>query len=138
MGDLRFSHSNAYFPISASTKQSIDTGMAFVLIFLLVSYFTKSDIFIIISICLLLFNMIYPNIYRPLSRVWFGISNILGSVVSRLIMTLIFFLFVTTIGIFRKVIRADSLQLKEWKRDNTSVFRVRDQAFQPEEIERPY
>lgn len=138
MIEPKVKHSQQYFRMNVSTKQSIDTGMVLVLVTLIISYFTKSDRFIVLSIFLLILNILFPNTYRPLAKVWFGISNILGRVVSRLLLTLIFFLIVTPIGIFRKMIRAESLQLKEWKKNTSSVFEVRNHLFQPEEIEKPY
>lgn len=128
---------NGYFPRSVTENQSKDTGIAIVLICLLISYFTENN-FISLAILLLIIDMIVPNIYRPLAKIWLGVTNILGTIMSKLLLTIIFFVLVTPMGIIRRIFGADSLQLKKWKKDASSVFKVRDHVFQPDEIEKPY
>lgn len=127
-----------YFPKNISKNQSKDTGMAMVLICLLIAYFSQSSQFVILSILLLIIDMTVPNIYRPLAKIWIGISHILGTIVSKFLLTIIFFTLVTPIGVIRRIFGADSLQLKKWKKETASVFTIRDHRFQSEEIERPY
>ena len=129
---------NKFFPDVTTKEQAKDTGMALILILLLISYISSNTNFVLVSVILLIVNMIFPDIYRPLVKIWFGFSNILGTFVSRLLLVLIFFVFVTPIGLFRKMLGVDPLQLKEWKRSTRTVFESRDHLFQPEEIERPY
>ena len=127
-----------YFPKNISETQSKDTGMAMVLICLLIAYFSQSSQFVTLSILLLIVDMTVPNIYRPLAKIWIGITHILGTIVSKLLLTIIFFTLVTPVGVTRRIFGADSLQLKKWKKVTVSVFTIRDHHFQPEEIERPY
>jgi multisubunit Na+/H+ antiporter MnhG subunit len=69
---------------------------------------------------------------------WFGLSHLLGAVVSRIILTLLFFLLVTPVGLVRRWVGADSLQLKKWKKDRGSVFVVREGTILPKDLENPY
>jgi hypothetical protein len=50
----------------------------------------------------------------------------------------VFFVVVTPIGLMRRLMSADPLQLKKFKKDNSSVFQVRDHTFKADEIEKPY
>jgi len=125
-------------PKTVSREQAKDTGMAMVLICLLIWHFFNVDRFFAISIVLLVINMIFPQVYKPLAKLWLGFSNILGAVMSRILLTILFFTLVTPIGVFRRITGYDSLQIKKWKKDRTSVFQVRDHTYQPKDIDKPY
>ena len=81
--------------LSATPEQAKDTGMAMVLICLLLGYFGKFPKFLGVSIVLLLITMAWPKAFRPLAGLWFGLSHLMGQVVSKIILTLAFFLVVT-------------------------------------------
>jgi hypothetical protein len=123
----------------ASTKeQAKDTGMAMVLICLLLGSWGKFPKFLPVSVALLLITMIWPNAFRPLATLWFGLSHVLSNIVSRVILTVLFFLVVTPIGLIRRVLGADALQLKKWKRGPDSVFVVREGVIQDKDLVNPY
>lgn len=125
-------------PDHISKDQARDTGLAMVLIGLLGGYFGQSSKLIVISILLLIFTMIFPSIFRPLAFIWYGVSSFLGIIMSKLILSLIFIFLVTPVGLVRRMIGLDSLKLKEWKKDSSSVFKVYEHQFKPEDIENPY
>ena len=124
--------------LSSTKEQAKDTGMAMVLICLLLGYWGKFPKFLPVSVALLLITMIWPNAFRPLATLWFGLSHVLSSVVSRVILTLLFFLIVTPIALIRRALGADALQLKKWKQNRDSVFVVREGALQAKDLENPY
>jgi hypothetical protein len=118
--------------------QARDTGLAMVLICLLLVYWGGRPRFLPLAIALLLLTMVWPQAFRPLAGLWFGLSHLLGALVSRIILTLLFFLLVTPVGLIRRWAGADSLQLKKWKKDQGSVFKVRQGAIQPQDLLNPY
>ncbi len=125
--------------LTASTpEQAKDTGMAMVLICLLLGYFGKFPQFLPLSIALLVLTMAWPVAFKPLAGVWFGLSHALGQVVSKIILTLVFFLLVTPIGLIRRWAKADSLQLRKWKQGTDSVFVAREGAITGKDLENPY
>jgi hypothetical protein len=124
--------------LSSTKEQAKDTGMAMVLICLLLGYWGKFPKFLPVSVVLLLLTMTWPNAFRPLATLWFGLSHLLSSVVSRVILTVVYFLVVTPIGLIRRLSGADSLQLKKWKQGQDSVFIVREGAIQGKDLENPY
>jgi hypothetical protein len=124
--------------LSSTKDQAKDTGMAMVLICLLLGYWGKFPKFLPVSLALLLIIMIWPNAFRPLATLWFGLSHLLSSVVSRVILTVLFFLVVTPIGLIRRLIGADALKLKQWKQGRDSVFIVREGVIQGKDLENPY
>ncbi|NMC50535.1 MAG: hypothetical protein GYA47_14085 [Desulfovibrio sp.] len=122
----------------ATTAQARDTGMAMVLICLLFAQFGGYKAMVPAAMILLLANMISPGLYRPLARVWFGLSHVLGTVMSKLILSLAFFIVLTPVGLVRKLTGKDSLRVACWKKGTDSVFRVRDHTFASSDIEQPF
>ena len=115
-----------------------DAGMALILIALLVAYVGNDQRYLAAGIVLLIVNMTYPNLFKPFARLWFGLSHILGAVMSRLILGLIFFLMVLPVGLIRRIMGKDSLNLRKWKKGSETVFVVRDITFSKNNIEKPY
>ena len=72
--------------LSSTKEQAKDTGMAMVLICLLLGSWGKFPKFLPVSVALLLITMIWPNAFRPLATLWFGLSHVMSSVVSRVIL----------------------------------------------------
>lgn len=127
-----------FFPKSVTDTQVKDSGMAFVLISLLAAYFTGRDAFLPLAIGLLLINMVWPPIYRYPAMLWLGLSTLLGTVVSKILLSIVFYGLVTPVGLLRGAFGADSLRLKQWKRDRSSVFSVRNHTYTARDIEKPY
>jgi hypothetical protein len=112
--------------------------MAMVLICLLLGYWGKFPKFLPVSLVLLILTMAWPKAFTPLAGLWFGLSHLLSSVVSRVILTVLFFLVVTPIGLIRRLTGADALQLKKWKQGRDSVFVIREGPVQGKDMLNPY
>jgi len=124
--------------LSSTPEQAKDTGMAMVLICLLLGYWGKLPQFLPLSIALLFLTMAWPKAFTPLAGLWFGLSHFMGNVVSKVILTILFFLIVTPIGLMRRWAKADSLQLKKWKQGRGSVFVEREGAVTGKDLVNPY
>ena len=127
-----------YIPKTISVDQAKDTGMAMVLICLLVSYFWNKPPYAGFAILLLLINMVWPILYKPVAKLWLCLSVLLGTIMSKIILSILFFGLVMPVGIIRKSIGKDSMQLKKWKNGRNSVFIVRDHEITYEDIQHPY
>ena len=80
--------------------------------------FSIGGIFIITGI-------VIPFILKPLQKVWMGFSIILGFFMSRIIMTILFYLVLTPIGIIMRVLGKDILDQKIDK-NKASYWHARD------------
>jgi hypothetical protein len=118
--------------------QSRDTGMAMVLLFLLLALSPKRHAFLFVAIALHLLNMTVPVIYRPIAIVWLGLSDVMGAVMSRVLLSIVFFLVVTPIGMLRRLFGKDALKLRAFKASNNSVMLERNHTFTGRDLERPY
>jgi hypothetical protein len=138
MIDVTLKRKEGFIPKQISADQAKDTGMAMVLICLLIGLIGGRPLFFKLSISLLLINMIWPSFYKPVAKLWLGLSHLLGTVMSKVLLSILFFVMVTPVAAIRRVGGADSLQLKKWKKGRCSVFRVRDHKFKLEDINKPY
>ena len=122
----------------ATREQAKDTGMAMVLVFLLAWLFRRRDGYIGVALVLHLVTMVAPQVFRPLAVVWFGISHVMGAIASRVVLSVVFFVFVTPVGVWRRVMGADSLQLKSFGRGRESVMKTRNHTYVAQDLEQPY
>jgi len=118
--------------------QSRDTGMAMVLLLVLVYARTRRDGFLWWALILHVLNMIVPRLYAPLAVVWLGFSHVLGTVMSKILLSILFFGVITPIGILRRLSGKDSLKLRNFKASKDSALVVRNHVFQGQDIEKPY
>lgn len=118
--------------------QSRDTGMAMVLLLLILHVVLKQEGFVVGALALHVLNMMLPQIYRPIAVVWLGLSHLLGTVVSRVLLSIVFFAVVTPVAILRKLIGKDSLKLRAFKASKESVMLERNHKFVASDIEKPY
>lgn len=118
--------------------QCKDTGLAIILILLLVAWFGGKNACTGYAILILILTMTVPKIFKPLARVWFGLSHIMGEVVSKMLLSVVFILVATPMGLFRRAAGKDSMRLKGWKNGTGSVFIDRSHTFTPEDVEKPF
>lgn len=121
-----------------TVEQCKDSGLALVLICLICFQVWKLSILMILAILFLLVAMTYPPIFKPFARFWFALSTALGTVVSKIILTILFFVMVLPVALVRRLMGKDSMQVKCWKKGKESVFRVRDHKFVAKDLEHPY
>ncbi|MDH3327730.1 MAG: SxtJ family membrane protein [Desulfobulbaceae bacterium] len=126
------------FSSKISQDQAKDTGMAMVLICLLIMLFSGRNLFLVPAIAVLVLTMTWPAFFKPVARLWLGFSHFLGSIVSKILLSVLFFVIVTPIGLVRRFAGADSLKLKDWRTGTTSSFIDRNKTYSAKDLEHPY
>lgn len=124
--------------IEINVDRARDTGMAVVLILLLLELFIGTGIYFKISIPVLILNMTVPQIFYPIAYIWFGFAQILGTIVSKILLFVVFSIIVLPVALLRRLLGKDTLLLKKWNTNNDSVFKTRDHLFSSSDIEKPY
>ena len=115
-----------------------DTGMAMVLLALIVFAYTRRESALIAAFVLHLLNMTVPQVFRPVAIVWLGLSRILGAVVSKIVLSVIFLVVVSPLALLRRAMGKDSLKLRMFKASDESVMLERNHLFVGKDIEQPY
>jgi hypothetical protein len=127
-----------FFTTKITKDQSRDTGMAMVLLCLLLAVSPKRHGFLFAAMGLQVVNMMAPQIFRPIAVVWLGFSNLLGEIVPKILLSIVFFLVVTPIGILRRLAGKDALKLRAFKASRDSVMLERNHTFVARDLEKPY
>jgi hypothetical protein len=131
--------SPGFRPKSKNKDQAKDTGMALVLIVLIYLYLAEGIRKAIWPALILFVTMAVPVIFRPLASLWFGLAHIVGTVMTKFLLSVIFLVIVVPIGLFRRIfLGSDAMENKAWKTDTTSVFKTRDHVFSAEDMETPF
>ena len=94
-------------------------GIVFFLVFFLIALYpliNQSDIrlwSLTISIIFITLGLLNSRILTPLNIIWFKFGILLAKIISPLIMAIIFFLVITPIGLFMRLLQKDLLNLKK-------------------------
>ena len=121
-----------------NNKQLVDAGMALTLVFLIIGILTGKEIFYKISVSVLVINMVAPKIFYPFALFWYNLSNVLGMIFPRILLTAVYFFLVVPIGGLRRIMNIDALALREFKKGHGSVMKKREYTFTREDVINPY
>ncbi|MGE4552737.1 MAG: hypothetical protein AB7D57_06470 [Desulfovibrionaceae bacterium] len=130
------------WPRGISRTQARDTGLALVLLCLLVGLWSAANGgglgWFRLAAALVVLVMVWPRAFTPLGYLWFGLANLLGAVVPKVLIAVVFFLVVTPVGLARRVLGKDSLRLRAFGRSRGSVFVERDTTYAAADLEQPF
>ena len=93
-------------------------GIVFFVVFLIIAIYplkNGQDIRIwslSISLIFLILGLLNSKILSPLNKIWFKFGILLGRIMSPIIMSLIYFIVMTPIGLFMRMMKKDILNLK--------------------------
>ena len=102
--------------IKISSNRSF--GIVFFIVFLLIATYPLLNDghlriwSLIISVIFLVLGLLNSKTLYPLNKIWFKFGIFLGKIISPFIMGIIFFLVVTPIGLFMRLLNKDLLSLK--------------------------
>ena len=116
-----------------NNKQLTDAGMALTLVFLIIGILSGRELFYKISMAVLVINMVAPKIFYPFALFWYTLSNILGMIFPRILLTAVYFILVVPIGGVRRMMNKDALVLRKFKKGVGSVMKKREYTFTREE-----
>ena len=102
-------------------KFGLSVGTVLVIIGLVLFYFEKSShpYFLAVGGVLILLGIIVPKILFPIQKAWMVIAVILGFIMTRIILSILFYLIITPIGLLAKLFRKDFLDRKFDKNKST-------------------
>ena len=123
---------------STTSSQAKDTALAILLMLQIALLVTGWHALVVASIAMLVLAMTWLAPFRPLARLWFGFSHLLGNIAARVILTVVFALVATPVGLLRRLGGADAMRRKAWKKDKTSVFVERNHRYTAKDLETPF
>ena len=103
--------------IKISTNRNF--GIVFFIVFLLISFWpilSGNEIrawSLLISIIFLILGILNSKLLTPLNKIWFKFGILLGNIIAPIVMSIIFFLVVTPIGLLMKLFGKDLINLRK-------------------------
>ena len=119
-------------------NQSKDTILAFILICCITALIKKDLTFTYGILGLSLMAMTLPQLFKPMAWIWFSFAEIMGTIMSKLILGLVFFGIITPLTFIIKLMGVDSMRIKLWKNNENSAFIDRNHQYTKADIEKPY
>jgi hypothetical protein len=123
------------FPATINKEQAKDSGMALVLILLIIGLVIENNVFFFLAAGLLLVNMIFPLFFRPFAFIWLGFSALLGAITSKIILLAVYLVIVLPVALARRLMQKDSLLLRSFKKDDSSVLIHRNHLYEAKDLE---
>ena len=121
-------------------KFGVTVGCAFIFIGIVLYYFLYSSwlIFIVVGSLLFVLGVTFPIVLKPVYKGWMVLALILGAISTRVILSIIFYLVITPIGIIARVVGKKFLELK-FDRQKKSYWNYRERhQITKTEIERQF
>ena len=87
---------------------------------------------------ILIVLLIVPRLIYPATWTLLFVGKLLNKIIPAILLTIVFFLIVTPIGLIRSAMKIDSLNLKKFKKGTHSVFIVKDKFVHFEDIKQPF
>jgi len=117
-----------------SKKQTVEFALVAILVALFLSLYFKTNSGVKVAFVITVVAILVPVVFYPFAIIWFALSNILGAISSKVLMTIIFFALVVPIGLIRKLFGKDNLKINQFKKDNQSVMENRNHLYKESDI----
>jgi hypothetical protein len=108
---------------------SLSTG------FLLFDLVYDKQAFFVAALCFGLIGLVSNPLCRIIARIWYGFSDILGAIVPKLVLAVVFYLLLYPIACFSRLFVKDPLRLS---RHLESYYYQRDITYGPTDFEKPW
>ena len=78
---------------------------------------------LIISVIFLILGLINSKLLSPLNKIWVMFGELIGKIIAPIVMGIVFFIIITPIGLFMRLIGKDLLQIKFSKKKSYWINR---------------
>ncbi len=121
-------------------KFGLTVGMVFTFLAMALYYFDKQSYlyFLISGILLIVFALTFPLILRPLNKIWMTLALILGWIMTRIILSILFYLGVTAIALIAKFFGKKFLDLEIDRKKSTYWIKREIKKITPSDLERQF
>lgn len=120
-----------------SEKWIKDTGEVFALVLLFFGLYYHFNYLFVLAFIVLLITTVMPSLLKPLAYIWLKITKILASIMPKIFFGLVFYVIITPIGLIRKALGYDSLNLQNNSKKLSSLI-LRNHTFTKNDLTSPY
>lgn len=120
-------------------EQCKDTGLVAGLVLMFTGLTVLDYLWIKIAFAVILISLIMPQVFYYPAVLWFGLSDILGKIVSKIVLGAVYAVVVLPVGLIRRLSKKDPMFLKAFRNSNIkSAWVVREHEYSDKDILKPF
>ena len=116
-------------------EKNLETLLVITAGLLVLYYIFESKYFILAAAIVSVGGLMFPFLAKGIHWFWYKLAMVLGYINSRILLSLIFFIFLMPVAWLAKLFSKDALQLKKKTADNDSYYVDRDYAYEKKDLE---
>ena len=115
-------------------RQNREFGLVVVLVVAILSWWMEDISLLPVIIILVLTTILFPFLFTPFTALWYKFADMVGRIMSSILLGLVFFLVVTPVGCIRRLFGKDSLSVRQFGKSRKSAFVTRDHTYSREDL----
>lgn len=124
--------------IKITKEMRKDTGIVFGLAMLYFGIYSGNSLFLKISFAVFLFAVIIPSIYSFPAVIWFKLSEILGFIVSKVVLGVIYLIVVLPVSFFRNIFGSDPMMIRNFGKKDSGTWIKREHEYSNSDFIKPF
>ena len=124
--------------IKITKVQSKDTGIVFGLVLMFAGIAADSNIYLKLSFALILLALIIPQFFKYPAVLWFALSEKLGSLVSKIVLAVIYIIVVLPVSFIRKIFGSDPMMIKNFGKSDKGTWTKREHQYSNSDFIKPF
>ena len=124
--------------IKSPEHNAMETLAVLAFVSLAIGLFFTVKVLFFLALCLLFVGIFLKALSIRIAGIWLKFSTILGGISSRIILTVIFFVFLTPIAFFYRISHGDFISLKRKGYSDAKYWKQRNYEFMPKDFENPW
>ncbi|MCX5814197.1 MAG: hypothetical protein NT178_16880 [Proteobacteria bacterium] len=117
---------------------ALETMAVLALVSIAAGLFFKLNALLYIALCLLFIGIFLKGLSIRITHAWLKFSAILGGISTRVVLTVIYFVFLTPIAFLYRVFHGDFISLKRQDAAGTTYWNERNHDYTPMDFENPW
>jgi hypothetical protein len=114
-------------------------SMVMALAMLIIYFFIKNNLFVVLGIVILSSGVLLPIILFPFAFLWYKLGAVLGKIVSPVLIAFVYMLVLLPVALFRRLMRIDTLKLNRKKSfQNKSSFIDREHLYRAKDLKHTF
>ncbi len=118
-------------------RKSLEATFAITAGLIVFYYFWRIEYLLIAAIVVAIIGLLLPGLARYIGIAWYKLAELLGRINGTILLSLLFFLFLTPLAWFRKLFSKPPMRLKKDDKQE-SYFEERSHQYTAEDLSKPW
>jgi len=117
---------------------ALETIAVLAFVSIAIGLFFKLNALLYIALCLLFIGIFMRALSIRIAHLWLRFSAVLGGISTRVVLTVIYFIFLTPIALLYRVFHGDFISLKRQDAAGITYWSERNYNYMPKDFENPW